>query len=828
MSAFISTIGQACRSLGRARTLSAAAALCIGLGAAATTTVATLVSAVLLRPVPFPDAERLVRIWFEEPGVNARISLSIPDAADFARIEAFDGFAATARVRTTARLDQGAERLRGEGVSRGYFEMLGLRAAAGRLLLPSDHAPDAPPVVVLGHGTWLRRYGGDPGVIGGDFSTERAVYTIVGVSQEGFEGTVEDDIVEFFIPIERYEPRALITTRSARPTWVIGRLRPEASIEVAQQAAERVHRALVETYPEMYRQWRVRVEPFGESWRERLRSGGGVLFGAAALLLAIAAVNVGCLLLARVLDRRRELAIRAALGGARGWIAAQLFTEALILVTAGGAIGALAGPWLLDAFLAVSPLGRLALPRYLQLEPDWTTLALSVGALAVAGLLAGTAPALLGRRVMPADVLRESGRGTVGSGAEKRWSALLIAGETALTLGLLVAGGLLLRSYERLSSVEMGFDRERIARLAVTLSRSDVGDPARLPAVYERLRRALAAVPGVARVGLVHPTLPPWEGYRAPVRLEGVDLPQAPNGLQAGTHLIDEELLPTLGAGILAGRNIQAGDHSSPAPVAVISRSLARLFGGPERAVGRTITFLRDDPEMPSGAFTVVGVAENVAYDGLVDEDTRQFVRGDGADPRAARFDVYVPLGRFPMTVVSIGAYTTAEPAAMLEPLRRKIAEIAPSSATHWIVTMQEEIALEYESARFYTILVIAFSSSALALTGVGLFALLSHAAARRAGEMGLRLALGASRAAIAGLLLKSGLLPVAGGIGVGAIAATIGGRSMSGLLYGIGPFDALAFAGAAAALLAVALGAGVLPARRVASIDPVETLRNA
>ena len=408
-------LGQAFRSVVRAPGLGLAAVLCIGLGAAATTAVATLVSAALWRPVPFPAADRLVRIWFEEPGVNPRIGLSIPETGEFARMASFDAYAATARVRATVRLGQGAERMRGEGVSRGYFDLLGLSPAAGRLLSASDHTPQSATVVVLSHGTWLRHYGGDPAAVGREFRTERAVYTIVGVAPRGFDGTVEDDVVEFFIPIEQYEPQSLRTNRTSRPAWVIGRRAPGTSSAVAQAEAEAIHRGLEERYPEIYRRWRVRVEPVGESWRERLRSGGSLLFGASVFLLMIAAVNVGCLLLTRVLDRRRELAIRAALGAEPRRIVAQLFVEALLLVSAGGVLGMLAGPWVFDAFLVLAPLDRLTLPHYLRLEPDTVTLALAVVALTIAGLLAGTVPAFLGWRTLPADVLRAGGRGVGGA-----------------------------------------------------------------------------------------------------------------------------------------------------------------------------------------------------------------------------------------------------------------------------------------------------------------------------------------------------------------------------------------------------------------------------
>lgn len=820
------TIRNAMRSLWRAPGLGLAAIACIGLGTAATATVATLVSATLLRPVPFPEADRLVRIWLAETDGNPRLELSIPDVADFSRMSSFDAFLGIARVRLVALLTSGAERLRGEGVTTGYFETLGLRPSLGRLLLPSDHRADAPSVVVLSHGTWMRHYGSDPAVIGRELRTERATYTIVGVAQPGFAGTVESDIVEFFIPIEQYEPRTMIANRNVQVTWIIARLKPGVTAAAAQAEADSIRRSLADEFPEKYRPVRARVEAFGESWRQELRGGGGLLFGAAALLLIVAAINVGCLLLARVIDRRRELAICAALGADRRRLTLQLFTEALVLVAAGGAVGALAGPWVLDGFLAVSP---VTLPPYLRLEADVVTVALAAGTLGIAGLVAGTVPALIGRRVTPGDVLREGGRGTLGRGIERTWGALLIAGETALTLMLLVAGGLLVRSYERLETLDMGFERDRIARLAVTMNRMDIGDRSRLPALYERLSRELASVPGVEQVGLVSPTLPPWDADRARIRFDELDAAAYEPGLEVGSHLVDQGLLPMLGVRILAGRNITAADDSGSAPVAVVSRSIAARLGGTERAVGREVVVLGEASMSgsPAGAFRVVGVAEDVAWDGLAEQDTRRFIRyADSGDPKAARYDIYLPLARFPQTVVSIGASTGQDPQALIDPLRRQIATIAPASAVHWTSAMDDEVALEYAPTRFYTLLVAAFSSSALLLTSIGLFALLSHAAARRTSEMGLRLALGASRASTAGLLLRAGLLPLTIGVVGGLVGAALVARAMGGLLYGIGNFDLPTFIAAVVALAGVALVAGLIPARRIARIDPFTALR--
>jgi hypothetical protein len=300
-------------------------------------------------------------------------------------------------------------------------------------------------------------------------------------------------------------------------------------------------------------------------------------------------------------------------------------------------------------------------------------------------------------------------------------------------------------------------------------------------------------------------------------------------GIEVGSHLADEGLLPMLGIGMLAGRNVTAADDGESAAVAVVSRSVAMRLGGVERAIGREVVVL--DGRMAGGGaggtFRVVGVAEDVAWDGLAEQDTRRFIQyADGGDPKAARFDVYVPLAQFPQTIVSIGASTAGDPEALVEPLRRRIAAMLPASAVHWTSAMDDEVAVEYAPTRFYTVLVAAFSSSALLLTSIGLFALLSHAAAHRTSEMGLRLALGASPASAAGLLLRAGVLPLAMGIVGGLVGAMVVARAMGGLLYGIGSFDTPTFAAAAIALLGVTTAAGLIPAYRVARIDPIAALR--
>jgi predicted permease len=819
----MTTLRAAFKSLLRSRRLSVAAILCVGLGAAATASVGTFVSATLLRPLPFPSSERLVRIWFQE-GENPRVHLSIPEIGDLASLGSFDQLLGTARSRFVGIFEGGAERVRGEGVTANYFEVLGLQARTGRLFGPDDYRADAPPVAVVSSRAWVARYGADPQIVGRTLRTDRKSFTIVGVLPAGFAGTVEDDVVEVWMPLTHYEPAELLQNREERPAWAIGRLREGVGLEAARAEVEALTRTLRDEHPNIYPRMRLAVEPMGENWRAGLRPRGLMLTAASGILLLVAAINVAGLLLARVLDRRREMAVRAALGAGRGRLVGQLMTEALVLASLGGLVGFVAAPWVLEGFLLMTP---VALPSYLSLSLDTRALVYSFLALAAAGVVAGCAPALVGSRVSPGEALREGGRAAVSGRREGRWGAWLVAAETALTLVLLVVAGLLLRSWERLERMDVGFRTEGIARLAISFSRLDLRDAARLPAEYERLRTTLASHPGVDAVALVSPTLPPWDGHRPRVRFQSPDPSTSEEGLVVGVHAADPALFRVLGIPLAAGRLIDASDGPASGRVALVSHGLAERLGGLEGAIGREIT-LPADGDVPAQPVRVVGVVDNVAWDGAADQDTRRYIRyADAADARGGREDLYLSLDQYPSRRVSIAALTSGDAARLIDSLRRRLGEIAPTSAVHWTSTMAEEVASEFAPSRFYALLVLSFSASALLLTAIGVFALLAHTVARRTSEIGLRVALGASPRDVLRLVAGGGLAPLAAGVGGGLLAAAGGTRWLSSLLYDVSPRDAAAFAGAALVVLLAALPATLLPARRATSLDPMQALRD-
>lgn len=816
-----SSLRHALRSLRSRPRLTLAAVACLAIGVAATQSVFTLVNAVLLRPLPFPGADRLVRVWLAEDGGDPRGSLSIPELAELETgVRGFDAFLGTARVRLVALFDHGAERMRGEAVTRDYFPALGLSPRAGRFFAPSDFANDASRVVVLSHRTWTERYGADPDAVGRTFRTETTAFTIVGVAPPAFQGTVEDDVVEFWIPLPQYLPASHVADRKVRMGWAIGRMRPGLGPAAVEAELKSLFAALAQAHPEAYPRLHPRIEAMAENWRVGLRGGSALVLGAAAALLVIAALNVGGLLFARSQERRRELAVRSALGASRGRIMLQHLLEASLLVAAGGGLGCLLAPSLLEAFLAAAP---VPLPSYVEVAADARLGAFVLAVLGATALLTGMAPAALASRVDPADALRGGGRGAVGNASERRWAGTLVAAEVALTLVLLVGGSLLLRSYARLAGLHPGFRTEGIVRLALTLSQRDVPEGS-LPAFYDRLRQELGAEPGVERVGLVAPTLPPWDPARVRVQFHGMPEAQREDGLEVSLHVVDHELLATLGVPLVAGRFLEPGDGPGTR-VAVVSRSLAGRLGGTATALGAEIR-VPDGWGVTAGAVRVVGVVDDVAYDGVA-EDTRRYIRyDDRGDRRAARDDVYLSLSAFPIRRVSVAVATRLDDAAQLQTLRRKLAGLAPASAVHWTSTMRDELASEYASSRFHALLVNAFSVSALLLAGVGLFALLSNMVARRESEIGLRVALGASRGSVLRLVAAGGARPLVVGTAVGLVGALLLFRSAATLLYGVSPFDPLSFALGAGVLLLVAALAAVLPARRATSVDPMVALR--
>jgi putative ABC transport system permease protein len=816
-------IVEALRGLRRRPRLALLMAACIALGVAAVGATLTLVYAVTLKPLPFPDGERLVRVWVANER-DPRVNLSIPELADLEGVKAFDAFAGTARSRMVAWFEDGAMRLRGEGVTPRYLELIGVQPRLGRAFHADDFKADAPAVAIVSDLLWRTRLGADPAVVGRTLTTAVATFEIIGVMPPGFQGTVESDEVEVWMPLPKYQPAMLITARGARQSYALARLAPGVTREQAQAEVTAMGATLAAQWPVEYERFTWSVEAVGENWKSGLRANAWLLFGAAAALLLVALVNVVGLALARAVDRRREFAVRAALGASAGRVAALLFAEGAVIALIGAVAGALSVPLLLKLFVASAPVD---LPKYLSLTPDPLTILLLAVVCGGAALFAGLLPARLADRADVQAALRDGGRGQAGGRLARHATRGLVVTQVGLSVLLLVVGGLLLRSFMSLERADLGF-RTDIVRLAMSLSSADSGGD--VPALRQRVRDALAAEPGVQAVGLVWSTLPPWNSYSPVYHHASMGAEPTMEGARLNGHAVDSGFFDMMGMRLIAGRNIGSQDGPDSEPVVVISASLAAELGGAERVIGtelRNMFAFQDNPDSPARA-RIVGVVSDVAWDGYAEQDTGRLIRWDDAtDPATHRRDAYWSLAQVRSGTLSIGVRMAGDQTQALQTLKRRLGEVAPRSAVQWDSLMTDELARESKVQRFAAALTVAFATSALALAALGLFAVIANGVARRQNEFGVRMALGATPARVLRTVLDEGLGLAALGVVLGCLAAFAAARVLSSLLHGVSGADPLAYAGAAGTALTVAALACWWPARRAAATDPMTALRS-
>ncbi|HUO82769.1 MAG TPA: ABC transporter permease [Gammaproteobacteria bacterium] len=800
------------RGLRRSPRLSLAVMFCIALGMAATATVATLIDLTAFREPPFPQADRLVRIWNAEQGGPQREGLSYRDFADLReRLTALDALEGAARARLVwHRADQPGRRVEGEAVTAGYFDLLDVAPYIGRMMTPDEQAR-GDDVILLSYDTWGREFSYDDGVLGRPLRVsyqnqgEDAVYTVIGVLPPDFFGTTENDMpdLEFWIPLRNYLLDDQLEARSVRAMVAVGRLTPDATVAQAQQQADALNAALAGEYDAFANGHTFNVEAFGANWREPFRDAGAAFAVAALLLLAIAVVNVALLLLAQTLERRHELAVRAALGAGRIQLVGQVLLETLLLVVCGGIIGMLFAAPLLHFFLQ---LGDVNVPEYLDPKPGAAALALSFAVLLIAGCAAAFLPAWHATRVDAAESLREGNARFAGSARASRRGARLVAFELALTLVLICSAALLGRSYLQLGSTELGFATEDRLRIGLFINTADVADDAALPAFYARLEEQLRAQPGVRDVALVWPTLP----ILAPIigRLEHAAIQSVePEGLRVSNYAVGDRFFTALDMPLLAGRAFDAAQSRDETPSAVLSESLAGLLGGPQRAINQIV-------RLNGAEFRIIGVTGDAKIGGPLEDELH-------------RHEMYLSLRQVPQRIVSPIVHVDGDPADFAEPLKLSLARLAPASAVDWVDPLDTFIAWLYRDSAFRLAVIAAFSSSALLLALVGLYAVLSQQVVRATGEIGIRKSLGATSGRIQRDVILRGLRTVVTGLLGGAVASLAFAQVLGSMLHGVGVYDPLAFAVAGAVLLLTGLAACWLPARRAARVEPSEALRH-
>ncbi|HEX6599410.1 MAG TPA: ABC transporter permease, partial [Gemmatimonadaceae bacterium] len=792
------TLGQdlkyAARSLRRAPGFTAVVLLTLALGIGATTAMFSVVRGVLLRPLPYPQAERVVRITPGGPGKDHG-TLSAIELNDWSRdlttLSAVGGY----RQWETGSVYGDAPEpiyVKTAHVSAGFFPALGTHAELGRTFLPSDTAQGANHVAVVSHAFWQNQLGGDPQVVGRTVRLSDESYTVLGVMPAGFDFPTPEANV--WLPSSLMGEDDVGAGRVARWMDVVARAKPGVTPAQVRADVDKLERRLAESYPESNAGWTsADVQRVRDTIVGPVRRGLLVLLGAVGLVLLVVCVNVANLMLVRGTARERELSLRAAIGAGRARIMRLLLTESLLLAIGGGVLGVLAAWWAVHALVVLS--GHY-LPRAADIRLDATVLTFGVVVSLLTGALFGLWPALrASANTSSAAGLREDARGSVGSGGANRARALLVSTEVALAVVLVVSAGLMVRSFRHLTSADPGFNPEHL--LLVRFNFPDPPPDAGPTFRTDRRTRVVdrvAQVPGVLSVGATK--IAPLTGGHGETVTFTVPGQSPKPGEEPQVTLLPATpgYFRTMGIPLLAGQDIDAssGDSAS-GPVAVVSRQMAERIWPGQSAIGQSFTFL--------GITTrVIGVA---------------------GDVRSARLDsiggldAYVPDRMMPRSAMSLVVRTKGDPAQMANAVRAAIREVNPRQAFAEVVPFTEKLSEAASTQRFFTVLVAMFGALALALAAVGLYGVVSYTVRQREREMAVRLALGAPPSRVMALMLRQGMAPVAIGLAIGLIAAVASTRVLRSLLYEVSASDPATYVVVFVLLGVVALVASWVPARR-------------
>ncbi len=793
------------RMVGKRPVVTVTAALCLALGIGAATVVFSLVSAVLLRPLPLTDPERVVAIWteFAQQGITEHPSSGHEFRDVLEQAGAFAAVAAELPWYFNLTSGEQPERLVGGRVTAGFFQLLGVDAHVGRTFLAEEAEKNAP-VTMLSYRLWQRRFGGDRGVVGSSVSLAGVPYEVVGVLPKGFFYPYEStDVWVPWNPNPRF-PRGL------RLALLVGRLAPGVTLEEAQADLDTVARRMQADHPDAYPEgsgWGLRAEPVHQQIAGDVRPQLLILFAAVALVLFIACVNVANLLLAQAQARRREVAVRAALGARRRDLVRQLLTESLLLAALGGGLGLLLARWGSAAVVALE-LGDL--PRLATAGLDGGVLAFAAAVSLATGVLFGLAPALQGTRVDLYDSLREGDRGS--SGGRRPLRDLLVVAEVALALVVLVGAGLMLRTFQHLERVDPGFRSDGVVTAQLFLSGRDYARPEQRAGFYRRLAAGLEGRSGITAAGIVsHLPLGPLDAGTTIAARGREPRPGEPDPA-VGWRMVSPEYFQVMAIPLRAGRTFSTLDHDEAAPVVIVDAAVARRLWGDADPIGRRVKLARDPAK---GWRTVVGVVGAVH-----DRDL-----AGGADEL-----VYLPYLQYPFDVVGLALATPLDVPAAGAALREVIGRIDPLLPVARVMSAEQLVAGARQRPRLNRLLFGLFGLATLALVAVGIYGVMASTVSQRRREVGLRMALGAHRAGVLGLILGRGLRLALAGLAAGLVLAFALSRALAGYLaaelHGVRPGDAATLAGAALLLVALALAASLLPAWKASRVSPTTVLR--
>jgi predicted permease len=804
--AFVTELLAAGRSLRRAPLVSGSAILCIGLGIGATAAISSAVSRALLQPLPFRDPERLVTVYRTTPHFDTG-PFSPANYSDLAReTRQLDGLAAITPTTALLQLTDEAAQVSVKRVTGNLFPLLGARALRGRMLTAADDRPDAPQVAVIGEELWRERFGGDPAIVDKPIRLDGEAYAVVGIAPRALGIPHGSQVIrsQVWVPM-RFSPSELSQRRS-NYLYALGRLAPGATLQSAHAELVRIFDGVVAANPVLRGEQVRALSLVGEGARS-VRKPLLLLFGAVCMVLLIAATNVASLLLARAVQRRRELAIRSALGGTRNQLMRPVLSESLVMT----AVGLLAG--LVLAWIGVRTIGSLAaarLPQLVGLSVDYRVITFAVVLAVLVALVCGGLPAWRSSAVDPQDALRD-GRGGGTSRAHHRVLRSLVVAEVALSLMLLLGAGLVLKGFASLMGRDPGFDPEPILTLQTTISPQRYPDGNTVQRFLEPALEKVRAIPGVDAAASI--SLIPYDnwGWNFNIRYEGQPGDDPTRLPLTENRVATPEFFQVTKQKLVAGRLLGPQDDGrpeSPAVVVVNEALVRRDFAGRD-PIGKR--FHDSDTTFA----TIVGVVTDIRNFGPVE------------DPHPEVYRPFLQAGQGSSNFAIMIRTRRGNPADLTPQVRAAIRSVDPQVAITDVRTMPEVMALSTGRARFYLTMLSAFAAVALVLALSGIYGVLSYAVAQRTREFGIRSALGSTTGTTVALVTREGLRLIGVGVAIGLVGSVAATRLLSGMLYGVSPLDRTAWAATTLTLALFGFLATLIPAVRATRVDPLLAIRS-
>ncbi len=776
-------------------------ALAIGIGA--NTAIFSVVNAILLRPLPYKNFDRISMVWMDNPKLGvAEDWHSYPNYVDYKlQNQVYEDMAAFNNRSFNLTGVGDPIRILGAWNTASLFSVLGVEPLMGRVFTEEEEEPGKDLVVVLSNGLWRSRFGSNPNAIGQAISMNGANRTVIGVMPPGF--SFPDKRTEVWVPLalspQRKQARSVISYKA------VGRLKPGVSMAQARADMGAIAKRLDEQYSQS--DYGVNLVFLRDQETRTVKPALMVLLGAVAFVLLIACANVANLLLAQAAIREREIAIRLALGARRWRIVRQLLTESAVLGLVGGAAGLLMAVWGLNVLVALSP-GDI--PRFDQAGIDGRVLAFTLTVSLLTGLIFGLVPSLQASKPDLNNTLKEGGRGATGGAGGLRVRNLLVVSEIALSLVLLVGAGLLIRSFMRLQQFDLGFNPNNLATMRIQLPGTKYREPAQVDAFYKQLLERIESVPGVKSVGAISDLFLTDTPNSTNFSIEGRPVPIGADSIEVPLDSVSPGYFRAMGIPLLSGREFDDRDVRNSTPVVIVNETFVRRFFADEEPLGKRFVYGQSGPAN-NNWITIVGVVGDM--------------RRTGFD-RPVRPETFLPQSQNPSATLTIVARTAVDPVFLSNTLRGEVWAIDNDQSVYDLKSMDQTLSEMSSQRRFNMLLLGVFAALALTLAAVGIYGVMSYSVAQRTHEIGVRMALGARGTDVLGMVVRRGMVLALAGIGAGLIGAVALTRLLSSLLYGVSATDPLTFVVIPIVLSGVALGACFVPARRATKVDPMVALR--